>query len=181
MRGKSAGELQPEQNGEAGFPGVPSEALDRRWSSYGLSHVPYHLLLLAKMLDKALSATTLREDALTLAEWRVMANLARLGESTVNALAEHSLVDRAEVSRASKSLEERGFIARGSHPTSKAKKLLWLTEAGRGMANELGEERRGFYGYLMAEMSEDMRQQLDDLLLHLAIRLERHEPLIDIG
>jgi DNA-binding MarR family transcriptional regulator len=161
----------------AGLPGTPSAALRRRWDSYGLLHIPYRLLTLAKMLDRTLSTTTLRGESLTLAEWRVMANLARLVESTANAIADDAQVDRAEVSRAMRLLEQRGLAERADHPTNRAKKLLRLTDKGRETAERIGRERRDFYTYLLAELSEEQQQQFDDFLLHLAIRVEQHEAL----
>lgn len=153
-----------------------SEALRNLWGSYGLLHVPFRLLILAKMLDRLASATILRGEHLTLAEWRVMANLSRTGESTVNALAAASYVDRAEVSRASRALEKHGLLARTQHPTSKAKRLLTLTDAGREMATRIGHQRRDFYSFLLEGLSDDDRRKLDELLLHLAVRMEQYDP-----
>ncbi|HTU10650.1 MAG TPA: MarR family transcriptional regulator [Allosphingosinicella sp.] len=152
-----------------------SDSLRALWEAYGLLHLPYRMLILAKMLDRLASATILRGEHLALAEWRVMANLARTGQSTVNALAAATYVDRAEVSRASRSLEKHGLVARGSHPSSKAKRLLSLTEAGREMAARIGVQRRAFYTYLLDGMSEEDRQKLDDLLLHVAVRVEQYD------
>jgi len=158
-----------------------SEALRKLWDSYGLLHVPFRLLILAKMLDRLASATILRGEQLTLAEWRVMANLSRTGESTVNALAAASYVDRAEVSRASRALEKHGLLARTSHPASKAKRLLTLTDAGREMATRIGRQRRHFYSYLLEGLSEEDRRKLDEMLLHLAVRMEQYDPDHDPG
>lgn len=152
-----------------------SEGLKKLWESYGLLHLPFRLLIMAKMLDRLASATILKGEHLTLAEWRVMANLLRTGESTVNALAAATYVDRAEVSRASRSLEKHGLVERGSHPSSKAKRLLRLTGTGREMAVRIGGQRRLFYDYLLDGLSEEERQLLDDLLLHLAVRIEQYD------
>ena len=162
----------------APLPGTPSAGLRERWDSYGLTHVPYRLLMLARMLDRAASITTRRGGAVTLAEWRVAANLSRLGETTVGALADYALVDRAEVSRASHALEARGLVARRAHPGSKAKKLLRLTEAGEALVEDLGGQRRDFYAYLLDGLDEDQRRQFDDLLLHLAIRVEHYDAML---
>lgn len=152
-----------------------SEGLRQLWESYGLLHLPFRLLIMAKMLDRLASATILKGEHLTLAEWRVMANLSRTGESSVNALAAATYVDRAEVSRASRSLERHGLVGRGSHPSSKAKRLLRLTQAGREMAERIGRQRRDFYTYLLDGLSDEERQLLDDLLLHLAVRIEQYD------
>jgi DNA-binding MarR family transcriptional regulator len=152
-----------------------SESLRRLWQSYGLLHLPFRLLILAKMLDRLASANILKGEHLTLAEWRVMANLARTGESTVNALAAESYVDRAEVSRASRLLERQGLVERGSHPSSRAKRLLRLSAAGREMAERIGGQRREFYTYLLDGLSEEDRQKFDDFLLHFAVRIEQYD------
>jgi len=158
-----------------------SEPLRKLWESYGLLHLPFRMLILAKMLDRLASTNILKGEHLTLAEWRVMANLSRTGESTVNALAADSYVDRAEVSRASRSLEKQGLVERGSHPASRAKRLLTLSAAGREMAERIGGQRRLFYSYLMEGLSEEERQTFDDFLLHFAVRIEQYDPERETG
>lgn len=173
-----------EQRGESGLThriDEASEALRKLWESYGLLHLPFRMLIIAKMLDRLASATILKGEHLTLAEWRVMANLWRTGESTVNALAAFASVDRAEVSRASRALEKHGLIERTSHPSSKAKRLLRLTEAGRVMAARIGGQRREFYSYLLEGLDEEERQKFDDLLLHIAVRIEQYDSEQDTG
>ena len=152
-----------------------SQALRSIWSTYGLLHIPYRLLILSKMIDRTASASRLRSQHLTLAEWRVMANLLGTGGSTVNAIAVAAYVDRAEVSRAAGLLEQRGLVARLPHPDSKAKRLLKLTAAGQDIAELISAQRRDFYSYLLEGLTEANRQKLDDLLLHLAVRIEEHD------
>ena len=158
-----------------GFPEDASDALRERWGRYGLTHIPYRLLMLARMIDRASSIASLPGISLPLAEWRVVANLSLLGDTTVSEIAESALVDRAEVSRAAHALEQRGLIRLGAHPGSKAKKLLTLTEAGRALAEDLGVQRRGFYAHLLEGLDEAQRRQFDAMLLHLAVRLEQYE------
>jgi len=150
-----------------------SEPLQKLWESYGPLHLPYRLLIVTKMLERLASASILKGERLTLAEWRVMANLLRTGASTVNALAAESYVDRAEVSRASRALEQQGLVERGSHPSSKAKRLLRLSDAGRLMAERIAGQRREFYSYLLEGLSEEDRRAFDEMLLHFAVRIEQ--------
>lgn len=158
-----------------------SEPLRALWQGYGLLHAPYRLLILAKMLDKLASATILKGEHLTLAEWRVIANLFRTGQSTVNALAAATYVDRAEVSRASRALEKQGLVTRGEHPQSKAKLLLQLTDEGRTLAERVSVQRRAFYSYLMDGIDEEDRKKLDEMLLHIALKVEQYDPETDAG
>ena len=150
-----------------------SEPLRRLWQSYGPLHLPYRLQIVAKMLERLAAASTLKGERLTLAEWRVMANLLRTGGSTVNALAAEAYVDRAEVSRASRTLEQQGLVERGAHPSSKTKRLLRLTEAGRLRAGRIAAQRRAFFAYLTDGLGEEQCQAFDDMLLHFAVRIER--------
>lgn len=154
-----------------------SDSLRNLWGSYGLLHLPFRLLIVAKMLDRTAAVSTLKGEQLTLAEWRVLANLARAGRSTVNMLAAEAFVDRAEVSRASRALERRGLVERHAHPTSKAKRVLRLTEAGRETAERIGGQRRRFYSYLLDGIDERDLQKFDDFLLHIAVRVEQSDQL----
>lgn len=167
--------------GRTDFPEAASESLRKFWTSYGLQHLPLRLLLLAKMLDRLAQATILRGEHLTLAQWRVMANLMRQGESTVNMIAADASVDRAEVSRAAQALERMGLIERGSHPNSKAKRVLRLSAPGNVMAERIGRQRRTFYEYLLEGLSEDEIKKFDDYLLHIAVQIEQYDPDKDPG
>ena len=150
-----------------------SEPLRRLWESYGSLHLPYRMLIVAKMLERLASGSILKGERLTLAEWRVMANLLRTGASTVNAIAAEAWVDRAEVSRASRSLEQQGLIERRAHPSSKTRRLLRLSDGGRLTAERIAGQRREFYAWLMAGLGEEECQAFDDVLLHFAVRIER--------
>lgn len=149
-----------------------SEPLRRLWESYGPLHLPYRLQIVAKMLERLASASILKGERLTLAEWRVMANLLRTGASTVNALAAESYVDRAEVSRASRALVQQGLVERGVHPSSRTKRLLRLSDAGRLRAERIAAQRRAFFAWLTEGLSAEQCQAFDDMLLHFAVRIE---------
>lgn len=163
------------------FPEGASDQLRQLWSSYSLHHLPFRLLILAKMLDRLAQATILRGEQLTLAQWRVMANLMRRGESTVNVIASDASVDRAEVSRAAQALERIGLIERSSHPNSKAKRVLRLSDEGQVMAERIGRQRRTFYEYLLEGLDENEIKKFDDYLLHVAVRIEQYDPANDPG
>ncbi|TKD50660.1 MarR family winged helix-turn-helix transcriptional regulator [Sphingomonas baiyangensis] len=161
--------------------GPVSDRMRRLWESYGMLHLPYRMMMVTKMLDRVTSAAIQREASLSLAQWRVIANLARLGHSTVNALAEHAHVDRAEVSRSVGALEALGLIQRDAHPASRVKKQLSLTPAGVAMAKQIGRDRRRFYEYLLANFDADEQRVFDRLLLRLAQRIEAYEPPGEAG
>jgi DNA-binding MarR family transcriptional regulator len=53
---------------------------------------------------------------------------------------------------------------------------LTLTDAGREMATRIGHQRRDFYSFLLEGLSDEDRRKLDELLLHLAVRMEKYDP-----
>jgi len=166
---------------------VPSQRLRRFWDQYGMNHVPFRLLMVAKMMDRSISRQLTQDGEISLAEWRVLANLHRLEMSTVTELADAAQVDRAEVSRAVRSLEARGLVVKATHPASRAKKQLSLSIEGIAIARRIGIERRAFYAYVLEGLDDGQRQLFDDLMLHLATRVERYEqehegvPAVDAG
>ena len=112
-------------------PGPTDEPSDRNalgeialaWDLGGPNYLPYRVMLLAKMLDR-LTTRLLQESAgITVAEWRVIAQLYIEAPATVRQLAEQAWVDRAEVSRAAAALERRGLIERRDNPTDRRSAL----------------------------------------------------------
>jgi len=144
-------------------------------TSDGDVYVPFRLLLVSKMLDRSISAMLLREGQLTLAQWRVLANLRRLGQSSVIALADYAQVDRAEVSRAAAVLERRQLVAREIHPDNRSKLRLTLTETGAKLAEKLAINRRDHYSFLLEGLDDEQRKQFDRLLRHLATRVVEYD------
>ena len=94
------------------------------WQLFDQVHLPYRILLLAKLLDRATARQLREQDDLTLAEWRVLAHLETLGEASSARIATAAAADRAEVSRAVASLERAGLIVR--RPDSGNRKRLLL-------------------------------------------------------
>jgi len=87
------------------------EALEERWANVAPQNLPYHILLLSKLLDRV-TAQHVRETAdLSLAEWRTIAHLDYLGTCSASEIANLAFVDRAEVSRALGNLEAHGGVA----------------------------------------------------------------------
>src|ERR1700754_3270447 len=104
---------------------MSEDHIPETWQLFDQVHLPYRILLLAKLLDRA-TARQLRDDeeALTLAEWRVLAHLELLGEASSSRIMSASATDRAEVSRAVASLERADLITR--RPDSESRKRLLL-------------------------------------------------------
>jgi DNA-binding MarR family transcriptional regulator len=147
--------------------------LEEAWRIFGPRHLPYRLLMLGKMLDR-LSVQQIREmSGVTLAEWRVLAHLAVMGSKSASEISAAALVDRAEVSRAVRSLEESGLLTRVDNPRNRKSSLLVLTERAQAIYARVSTQRRDFYGELMADISPQELELLDGLLLRMARRADR--------
>ena len=146
--------------------------LPETWQLFDQVHLPYRILLLAKLIDRA-SAQQLRgEAALTLAEWRVLAHLALLEEASASRIAAAAAADRAEVSRAVTALEKAGLIERQPDPRNRKRMLLRLTERGAGLHRKVRSKRVGYFEHLLQDLDADERAALDAALAKIARRVE---------
>jgi DNA-binding MarR family transcriptional regulator len=147
--------------------------LEEAWSIFDARHLPYRLLMLGKMLDR-LSVQHVRDLAgMSLAEWRVLAHLAVMGSKSASEVSAAALVDRAEVSRAVRALEEGGFVERVDNPRNRKSNLLLLTPQGQCVYERVHKRRRAFFQSLTADISKDELALLDTLLLRMARRADR--------
>jgi len=90
--------------------------LEEQWSTAGAWNIPYLVLLVAKLVDRITAHHVKQVANLSLAEWRAMAQIVELQPCNATQIAQRALVDPAEVSRALRSLEKRGFIRRYRNP-----------------------------------------------------------------
>ena len=138
------------------------------WGAFGSTHVPYRVLLLSKMIDR-LTTRHLRTVAdLSLAEWRVLAHLAVMGDTSASRLSKVALTDRAEISRAVRLLTEKDLIHRVADPNDKRIALLGMTEAGGNVFRTTQKARLGFFKALTEELGLSELKQLDDYLFRIA-------------
>jgi len=82
------------------------------WQLGGSRNLPLHLVLVAKLIDRYFSALLAQHSTLSIAEWRVVAQLAMLEKSTVRKMSRQACVDPAEVSRSAAGLVKRGLVKR---------------------------------------------------------------------
>ena len=105
--------------------------LESMWRLGGPNYLPLRLLLVGKLIDLNISRLLQAHSVLSVAEWRVVAQLAVLGIGTVRDMARQACVDPAEVSRSVASLERRGFVERQQNQLDRRSPRFLLTAAGR--------------------------------------------------
>jgi DNA-binding MarR family transcriptional regulator len=138
------------------------------WDNPGLNYPAFHLILVAKAIDR-LSVKALNDICdLTIAEWRVLSRLAPTDGRTVREISETAWVDRAEVSRAAASLEAKGITSRRDNPHDRRSPVLFITEQGLEFYQRLLPLRAEFYRDLTAGLAQAEYAMLDHLLLQIA-------------
>jgi len=156
---------------------TPAEPIaDRPSFQFGPSHIPYRILLLGKMIDRV-TAQHVRDTAqLTLAEWRVLTHVEMIGKCSAAEVASVAYSDRAEVSRAVGSLEERGLVQREANPRNRKSSLVSLTAEGKAVHTAIRGERGKFSEQWLTDLSEAERTAFNDGLDKLTRRVIESAP-----
>lgn len=142
--------------------------LAEAWDIFGPSHVPYRVLLLGKMLERITTHHLRRVSGLSLAEWRVMAHLAVMGQTSASGLSNAALVDRAEISRAVRQLDEKALISRDPNPANRRSTLLMLTDKGQELYDGMHEHRQQFFEAITDDLDEEEMRKTDEYLFRMA-------------
>ena len=129
--------------------------LEAMWKLGGPGYLPLRLLLVGKLIDLNINRLLQAHSVLSVAEWRVVAQLAVLGVATVRDMARQACVDPAEVSRAIASLRKRGFADRQPNPLDRRSPRFALTPAGRANFEKFRPEWIRLQKALVAPFSQD--------------------------
>lgn len=140
------------------------------WHLFGQDHLPYRLLLLARMIDRR-SARELQKAGLSLAEWRVLAFICVSGPASASTIGKFGEIDRAEISRAVHRLEAKGLIER--QPDENHRKRFIISPTGTGQAQflEVREDRRRFFRNMTEGLGLSERELIDKGLETMALNL----------
>jgi DNA-binding MarR family transcriptional regulator len=154
--------------------GNKSAEVPNGWIVPDLDYPTFRVTLIAKVMDRLTLRRLARHGALTYAEWRVLSRLATMSDgATVGQNADLAWVDRAEVSRAASTLEQRGLTARRPNEGDKRRPILHLTDSGWAEYRRLAEDRTAFHAELLADLDATERADLDRLLAKIGTRLTR--------
>ena len=151
--------------GDARLPAAPDIP---GWLAPQLDSPTFRLMVVAKVLERQ-TVRQLAEYDLSYAEWRVLSRLAIHGELTVRQVAELAVVDRAEVSRAARSLERKGLTDR--RQVSANVPALSVTETGRAHFDSVSQARVAFHRALLGDFDEAERRQFDRAIHKVAAKL----------
>jgi DNA-binding MarR family transcriptional regulator len=101
------------------------------------SSVSFQVSVLAKLLDRRLARLVVDRFGLTVAEYRVLAQVMLFPRSTVRAIAERTYVDKAQVSRAAAALEAAAYITRDMLDHDRRSPVFTVTRTGKALLNRV--------------------------------------------
>ena len=108
------------------------------------SFLPYELAQLSEQVSREFSALYRERFGISIPEWRVMANLSQAGTLSVREIHTRAGMDKSKVSRAAARLETAGYVAKTVDPVDRRLVALSLTEAGRGLIEEMTPLARAY-------------------------------------
>jgi len=136
----------------------------------GLPFLGYRLVVTAKLFDRRFVEVLKRHSALTLPQWRCVAQLGLSEPGTVRSLADGAAVDRAEVSRSLSRLVALGLVERQDNAGDQRSPRFVLTPEGRKMFETLSGPITQFVSEFIADIPEDDIEAADRVLWAISKR-----------
>ena len=130
--------------------------------------LPYRLSVLANTVSQAIAQIYLDQHGITVIEWRVIAVLGRYPGLTARDVAARTAMEKVPISRAVKSLEEKGLLTRSTDKEDRRRQPLMLSaNGGLPLFREIIPKARDYEERLISALDSDQLRQLDKLLERL--------------
>lgn len=135
-------------------------------------YLPFRMAVLASLMSEGFFKRSQKEYDISVAEWRVLANLGHLEPQSAHQISAYAVLDKVQVSRAVSRLENKGWVERQNDTQDKRRNLLKLTQKGRQVFGALGKRARTFEDDVCASLSVEEYAALDRILHKLRRRAE---------
>lgn len=142
--------------------------IDTVWRLGGEEYLPLRLILVAKLLDLNVARLLAASAKISVAEWRVVAQLGILHHASVREMARQACIDPAEVSRSVASLERRGYVERRPNPRDRRSPRFSLTAAGARHLARFRPHWKRFQKMLVARLAHRDRSATEHALALIA-------------
>lgn len=126
--------------------------------------LPYRLAVLADAVSRSMAAVYRQRFDLSRDEWRLLAALAESGRLQAAEAAQTTTLDKMQASRALRSLESRGLVARQTDERDRRHVIVQLLPAGRTLLRQLAPMVLAREAYLLEALDADERAVLDRAL-----------------
>jgi len=141
--------------------------------------LPYLLNQAAEATSRGFQMTYRARYGLTRTQWRVMANLGRFGAMTARDICRISHIEKTKVSRAVAGLEGEGLLTRATSPDDRRAENLSLTETGRAVFAEIGQQAMDFDAELRTRLGPEVAARIDAILREIIALQSDHAPAED--
>ena len=132
--------------------------------------LPYRLSVLANLTSRALARLYSARFGLSVAEWRVIAHLARFAPVSANDVAARAAMDKVQVSRAIARLTQKELVERATDAADRRRSALRLTRRGQATHDAIVPLARALEAQLLAGLAAADLARLDRLLSALLLR-----------
>ena len=129
--------------------------------------LPYRLSVLTSTVSRALARMYEQRFGLTVAEWRIMAILARFESLSANAVCDRTAMDKVQVSRAVARAVENGLIDRAIDQVDRRRSVLTLTAKGRGIHEQIVPMASDLQARLQSALTSEESAQFNDMVYRL--------------
>lgn len=117
--------------------------------------LPYRLAVVAEAVSRSVAAVYRERFELTRDEWRVLAQLAGVGELKSSELGALTTLDKMQVSRAVTRMEQGGLVEREPDPADRRNLRVRLTPAGRVLYRKIVPMAQARERFLLDALSND--------------------------
>ncbi|XQF91355.1 MarR family winged helix-turn-helix transcriptional regulator (plasmid) [Pseudoalteromonas espejiana] len=131
--------------------------------------LPYQLNQLATKISDDFARVYQQKYDLTIAQWRVIANLAQFGQNSAKDLCSLANMDKSTVSRAIKALFDKGYLVTQLSEQDKRATNVMLNQQGKELYQRIAQDAYVWEKQLAANFSKHEQQQLLSLLTKLKI------------
>jgi DNA-binding MarR family transcriptional regulator len=132
--------------------------------------LPYRLAVLSEQVSQCVALVYRERFGLSRDEWRVLAALADGRTVKTGTVIETTALDKMQVSRAVKGLQDRSCLERVPDPQDGRGWLLRLKPAGKSLFQKIAPMVQAREAFLLEALSDDEREVLDRAIEHLGER-----------
>lgn len=138
------------------------------------SFLPYRLAVIAARVSKSMSVLYAEKFGISIAEWRVIAHLARSERVSVRDIHARVNLDKVKVSRAVSRLEEAGLVLKANNVADNRLLDITLSDVGWSVYRQIVPLASGFEADLLSVLDEAERAALERIFEKLHSRLDEN-------
>lgn len=136
-------------------------------------YLPYRLSLLSNTVSQGIAHRYQQDHDISVTEWRIIVMLGRFPGLTASEVVERTAMDKVAISRAVRTLEEKGLVQRQTDKNDRRRLRLYLTRGrGKRVVESIVPRAAAYETELLNALDAGERASLDALLDKLQVSAE---------